>query len=141
MSRLTAKTLYGIWAGVTMCWDSQDRFDEKPYRANTEAMCRAGVHGIYTTGSTGEFYALDDDEFRFGPPVDLEDGEKLPFAVVCEILLEVGFAPGFTIHVYYPSTRCSRAGRGLWELSRSPVFRSAEQYLDSKLDSKPCQSC
>lgn len=64
MKRLSADTLHGIWAGITMSWDERDRFDEASYRANTEAMCRAGVHGVYTTGSTGEFYALDFDEFR-----------------------------------------------------------------------------
>jgi dihydrodipicolinate synthase/N-acetylneuraminate lyase len=64
MTRLTANNLRGIWAGITMSWDERDRFDEASYRTNTEAMCRAGVHGIYTTGSTGEFYALDEDEFR-----------------------------------------------------------------------------
>ncbi len=64
MNRLSADRLRGIWAGITMSWDERDRFDEASYRANTEAMCRAGVHGIYTTGSTGEFYALDFDEFR-----------------------------------------------------------------------------
>lgn len=38
---------------------------------------------------------------RFGLPIDLDDGEKLPFPVACEILFEVGFAPRFTIDVYY----------------------------------------
>jgi dihydrodipicolinate synthase/N-acetylneuraminate lyase len=64
MSRLTAADCRGIWAGLTMSWDEHDAFDEASYRANTEAMCRAGVHGVYTSGSTGEFYALDFDEFR-----------------------------------------------------------------------------
>ena len=64
MSRLTAEALRGIWAGMTMSWDEQDRFDEVSYRTNTETMCKAGVHGIYTTGSTGEFYAIEFDEFR-----------------------------------------------------------------------------
>ncbi len=64
MGRLSAKELHGIWAGITMSWDEHDHFDEASYRANTEAMCRAGVHGLYTTGSTGEFYALDEEEFR-----------------------------------------------------------------------------
>jgi len=64
MSRITtADELRGIWAGMTMSWDENDSFDEVNYRINTERMCRAGVHGIYTTGSTGEFYALDFDEF------------------------------------------------------------------------------
>ncbi len=64
MSRLTADTLYGIWAGVTMAWDEEDNLDLDSYVANTERLCRAGVHGIYTTGSTGEFYALEFEEFR-----------------------------------------------------------------------------
>ena len=64
MGRLTAETLHGIWAGVTMAWDGSDALDVDSYVTNTEAMCEAGVHGVYTTGSTGEFYALDFDEFR-----------------------------------------------------------------------------
>lgn len=63
MTRLAAKDIKGIWAGVTMSWDEQDRFDEDTYAANTDRLCRAGVHGIYTTGSTGEFYALSYEEF------------------------------------------------------------------------------
>lgn len=64
MGRISADDLRGIWVGTTMVWDEQDRLEEATYRANTERMCRAGVHGVYTTGSTGEFYALDEDEFR-----------------------------------------------------------------------------
>lgn len=63
MSRLAATDIKGIWAGVTMSWDNADGFDETSFRENTERICRAGVNGIYTTGSTGEFYALDYDEF------------------------------------------------------------------------------
>jgi len=63
MCRLTSEKLHGIWAGVTMSWDEKFLFDETSYRANIELMCRAGVHGMYTTGSTGEFYALDFEEF------------------------------------------------------------------------------
>ena len=64
MNRLTADTLDGIWAGVTMAWDEQDRFDEAAYAKNTGDICKAGVHGVYTTGSTGEFYALSFEEFK-----------------------------------------------------------------------------
>jgi dihydrodipicolinate synthase/N-acetylneuraminate lyase len=64
MSRLLGENVRGVWAGVTMCWDEDYAFDEEAYRANTQAMCDWGVHGIYTTGSTGEFYALDELEFR-----------------------------------------------------------------------------
>ena len=64
MNRLTSETIRGVWAGVTMSWDEEFRFDEESYRANIKGMIAAGAHGIYTTGSTGEFYALDFDEFK-----------------------------------------------------------------------------
>lgn len=72
MGYLNAKELWGIWAGVTMSWDEKDSFDEISYRMNTECMCRAGVHGIYTTGSTGEFYALDYEEFCLMVDIQVE---------------------------------------------------------------------
>ena len=63
MARLTADDIYGIWAGVTMPWDDQGTFDEDTYAENIDRIISAGVHGVYTTGSTGEFYALEYDEF------------------------------------------------------------------------------
>ena len=63
MTRLTAEELRGIWAGVTMVWDEDYRFDEQTYAENIERMIAAGVHGLYTTGSTGEFYVIEYDEF------------------------------------------------------------------------------
>lgn len=63
MARLTADEVRGIWAGVTMCWDERYRFNETTYALNIERTLRSGAHGIYTTGSTGEFYAIEFDEF------------------------------------------------------------------------------
>ena len=63
MTRLMAKDIKGIWAGLTMSWDDRDLLDENSYRLNIDRMCRSKVHGIYTTGSTGEFYALNYEEF------------------------------------------------------------------------------
>ena len=63
MSRLTANDVRGVWDGVTMTWDEHYRFDEKTYAENVERAIAAKVHGVYTTGSTGEFYALEYDEF------------------------------------------------------------------------------
>lgn len=62
--RLTAASLRGVWAAVPMFWDERDRFDENTYAANTRRVISAKTHGLYTTGSTGEFYALDEGEFR-----------------------------------------------------------------------------
>jgi 4-hydroxy-tetrahydrodipicolinate synthase len=64
VARLNSDGIEGIWAGLTMAWDEKDCLDETTYRTNAERLCRAQIHGIYTTGSTGEFYALDFDEFR-----------------------------------------------------------------------------
>ena len=63
MKRLANKDLYGIWAGMTMSWNKDGQFDHNTYAKNIEKMCKEGVHGIYTTGSTGEFYAISYEEF------------------------------------------------------------------------------
>jgi dihydrodipicolinate synthase/N-acetylneuraminate lyase len=85
MGRLTSARLRGIWAGITMSWDSRDRFDEASYARNTESMCDAGVHGVYTSGSTGEFYALDDDEFRAMVDIqaDICGRRRMPLQIGC----------------------------------------------------------
>jgi len=61
---LTAPWLRGIWAGVPLAWDERDRLDEERYAADIERCLDLGAHGVYAAGSTGEFYALDFDEFR-----------------------------------------------------------------------------
>ncbi|MFH1007030.1 MAG: dihydrodipicolinate synthase family protein [Candidatus Latescibacterota bacterium] len=85
MGRITAEELRGIWAGVTMSWDENDAFDEASYRVNTERMCQAGVHGIYTTGSTGEFYALDYEEFCRMVDIQVEicSAYEMPLQIGC----------------------------------------------------------
>jgi len=62
--RLTPQTLRGVWAAIPIPWTEDDRIDEETFRRNLRALCEAKVSGIYTTGSTGEFYALDEEEFR-----------------------------------------------------------------------------
>ena len=63
-SRLTSQTLKGVWAGVTLPWREDYSLDEPVFRQNLEKLCTFKVAGIYTTGSTGEFYALDRPEFQ-----------------------------------------------------------------------------
>jgi dihydrodipicolinate synthase/N-acetylneuraminate lyase len=81
--KLTGKTLKGIWAGVTMSWERNYRLDEKSFCENLKRLCKAKVHGIYTTGSTGEFYALNFDEFK----------------LMVDILIEVVTPKGISIQV------------------------------------------
>ena len=61
---LTRETWKGPWAGLPVAWDAQDRFDEAAYRADVRRCCEAGIPGVYTGGTTGEFYAIEIDEFR-----------------------------------------------------------------------------
>lgn len=61
---LTKETLKGVWAGVPSPWNEAGDFDEATFRGDVSRLRDAGVHGVYTTGGTGEFYAYDYDEFR-----------------------------------------------------------------------------
>jgi len=62
--RLTRDNLHGVWAAIATPFDASDRFDEDIFRENIRRLHAAGVHGIYTTDSDGEFYAIELDEFR-----------------------------------------------------------------------------
>lgn len=62
--KLTAKTMTGPWAGLPIAWKDDDTFDEKTYRGDVARTCAAGVPGVYTGGTTGEFYALEFGEFK-----------------------------------------------------------------------------
>ena len=61
---LTRDTFKGPWAGLPVAWTDDDRFDEDTYRSDVVRCCRAGVPGVYTGGTTGEFYAMEFDEFQ-----------------------------------------------------------------------------
>ena len=60
---LNKDQLRGVWVSVPTEWDAAGNFDEKTFRDSTVMLIDAGVHGVYTTGSTGEYYALDWDEY------------------------------------------------------------------------------
>jgi dihydrodipicolinate synthase/N-acetylneuraminate lyase len=61
---LTRDNFIGPWAGLPVAWTDDDRLDEATYRQDVAACCQAGVPGVYTGGSTGEFYALSYEEFQ-----------------------------------------------------------------------------
>lgn len=62
--RLTRENLHGVWAAITTPFDDKGRFDEGIFRENLRRLHAAGVHGIYTTDSDGEFYAIELAEFK-----------------------------------------------------------------------------
>ncbi len=63
MTALDFDRLHGVWAGLPVAWDDRMELDEEACRADVETLCRAGVQGVYTGGTTGEFYAQDEDTF------------------------------------------------------------------------------
>jgi dihydrodipicolinate synthase/N-acetylneuraminate lyase len=61
---LTQEALVGPWAALPVAWTVDDAFDETTYRADVARCCAAGVPGIWAGATTGEFYALEFEEFR-----------------------------------------------------------------------------
>lgn len=62
-SALTRAGLGGIWVGLPTPWDAQGRLDVEAYEESVVLAASWGVAGVYSTGTTGEWFALDDDEF------------------------------------------------------------------------------
>src|SRR5213082_2825825 len=75
--RLTRDNLHGVWAAIATPFDDQDRFDADIFRENIRRLHAAGVHGIYTTDSDGEFYAIELDEFKHIADVLADEGQRL----------------------------------------------------------------
>lgn len=63
MKRLTRETFTGPWAGLPVAWSADGGFDEATFRGDVRRCCEAGIPGVYTGGTTGEFYAIEIDEF------------------------------------------------------------------------------
>jgi dihydrodipicolinate synthase/N-acetylneuraminate lyase len=75
--RLTRGNLHGVWAAIATPFDEHDRFDEGIFRENIRRLWAAGVHGIYTTDSDGEFYAIELDEFKRIVTVFADETQRL----------------------------------------------------------------
>jgi dihydrodipicolinate synthase/N-acetylneuraminate lyase len=91
---LTRKTFTGPWAGLPVAWTDDDRFDEATYRADVARCCAAGVPGVYTAGTTGEFYAMEFDEFKAITRATVEEcrlGGK-PVMIGCTSTYNIGAA-------------------------------------------------
>lgn len=64
MRALTPAQLRGVWAAVPTPWTPDGRIDSGILIRNIERYQRAGVPGVYTTDSDGEFYAVELAQFR-----------------------------------------------------------------------------
>jgi len=61
---LSRNTLRGIWPALITPWTDDGEVDERRFVDEIRAYAETGVHGIYTGGTTGEFYAQDDRTFE-----------------------------------------------------------------------------
>ena len=61
---LTRQTLCGPWAALILPWTDRDELDARRFKQEVRSYGGTGVHGVYTGGTTGEFYAQDDATFE-----------------------------------------------------------------------------
>jgi dihydrodipicolinate synthase/N-acetylneuraminate lyase len=79
---LTKEQLTGMWVSVPTEWDEDGNFDERTFRDEVAMLIDADAHGVYTTGSTGEFYALDWDEYKIITDAFIKETlDKIPFQI------------------------------------------------------------
>lgn len=61
---LTRKTLRGVWSALIVPWTSRDTLDAKRFAKDIQSYAGSGLSGLYTGGTTGEFYAQDDETYE-----------------------------------------------------------------------------
>ena len=61
---LTRQTLRGVWPALIVPWNDRDQVDLRRLAQEVRGYAGTGVHGFYTGGTTGEFYARDDATFE-----------------------------------------------------------------------------
>jgi dihydrodipicolinate synthase/N-acetylneuraminate lyase len=64
MKALTSDELRGVWAALPTPWSADGRIDAGLLEENVRRYKERGIHGVYTTDSDGEFYAIEIDQFR-----------------------------------------------------------------------------
>jgi len=94
MKRLTRETLVGPWAGLPVAWTEGCEVDEQTYRSDVARCCRAGIPGVYSGGTTGEFYAMEMDEFRLIARATVEEchAQGKPAMIGCSSTYTLGAA-------------------------------------------------
>ena len=61
---LTRDNLHGIWLALTTPFKPDGRIDTDAVRENVRRCKAIGLHGVYTSDSDGEFYAIELDDFQ-----------------------------------------------------------------------------
>jgi 4-hydroxy-tetrahydrodipicolinate synthase len=103
LAGLTRENLHGVWAAIATPFDEHDRFDAGMLRENMRRLHAAGVHGIYTTDSDGEFYAIELEEFR--RIVDIFAAESLRLGVPTQVGVTWSNTRGIVDRLAYAAER------------------------------------
>lgn len=74
--KLNRQNFRGPWAGLPVAWDEQFRFDEATYREDVARCFQAEIPGVYTGGTSGEFYAMEFDDFKAVTRATVEVGTQ-----------------------------------------------------------------
>lgn len=111
MSTLEATTLQGMWAALPVPWTHADQIDDGALRENVRRACAAGVSGVYTHGTTGEFYAQTPDEWQQVATATLE--ETKPFHTP----VQIGCTALWTAEAIRRVTFAQRAGADAVQLA------------------------
>jgi dihydrodipicolinate synthase/N-acetylneuraminate lyase len=79
--RLTRETLHGVWCALILPWTDRDELDSRRLVKEVRGYGGTGVHGVYTGGTTGEFYAQDDDTYERVTRIVCEEAHALGLPV------------------------------------------------------------
>ena len=60
---LTRKSLLGVWSALITPWTKGDKLDKRRFAIEIQSYAGSGLSGLYTGGTTGEFYAQDDETY------------------------------------------------------------------------------
>lgn len=60
---LTLQDLHGVWSALPVPWAEDGGLDEQVFVADVNRLCQAGVHGVYSGGTTGELYVQNFELF------------------------------------------------------------------------------
>ncbi|MDB6169264.1 MAG: hypothetical protein JWM88_2128 [Verrucomicrobia bacterium] len=108
---LSRKTLRGAWSALILPWTDRDELDARRFAQEVRAYGGTGVSGVYTGGTTGEFYAQDDATF-----------ERVTH-IVCEEAHDVGLP--VQIGVSALSTRTTRLRMRVGKKAGADAFQVA----------------
>ncbi|MBO9609245.1 MAG: dihydrodipicolinate synthase family protein, partial [Paenibacillaceae bacterium] len=64
MKRLNAEDIKGTWGTVLLPLGENETIDYARMRTQIETIAAAGVNGIYSNGTAGEFYAQSEAEYE-----------------------------------------------------------------------------